>query len=87
MTIPQSQIAETRVHSPADRVLDGVSTLPLQPSGSCGIDVAALHMHHVTVEGIRFSGDDKTCILWLDKYTRGIRQRGKHSSVQGILPP
>ncbi len=50
---------ETRVHSPVDRFLGGVFTLPLQPSGLSRVDMAALHMHHVTVEGIRFSGDDE----------------------------
>ena len=39
--------------------MGGVFTLPLQPSGLSRVDVAALHMRHVTVEGIRFSGDDE----------------------------
>ncbi len=50
---------ETRVHTPVDRVLDGVFTLPRKPSGLSRVDMAALHMHHVTVEGIRLSGDDE----------------------------
>ncbi len=52
MTVLQSHITETRVYSPADRVSGGFSTLPLQPSGLSLVDVAALHMHHVTVEGV-----------------------------------
>ncbi len=59
VTIPQSHVTETRVYSPVDKVLGGVSTLPLQPSGLSRVDVAALHMHHVTVKGNRLPGDDE----------------------------
>ena len=57
MTVLQSHITETRVYSPADRVLGGFSTLPLQPSSLSLVDVAALHMHHVTVEGVGLPWD------------------------------
>ncbi len=59
MTIFQSYITEARVYSPAGRVPGGVSSFPLQPSGSRGIDMAALHVHHVTVKGIRFPRNDE----------------------------
>ncbi len=59
MTIFQSHITEARVYSPADRLLGGVSTFPLQPPGSRGIDVAALHVRHVAVKGIRFPRNDE----------------------------
>ncbi len=59
MAIFQSYIMEARVHSPADRVPGCVSSFALQPSGSRGIDVAALHLRHVAVKGIRCPRDDE----------------------------
>ncbi len=59
MAILQSHMTEARVDSPANGIPGGVSPFPLQPSGSRGIDVAALHMHHVAVKGIRCPRDDE----------------------------
>ncbi len=55
----ESHIMETGVYSPADRVLGGVSALPLQPAGPSMVDVAALYVHHITIECIRLPGDDE----------------------------
>ncbi len=59
MAVFQSHIAETGVHSTVGRILAGLVTFPLQPSNFSMIDVAALYMHHVTVEGVRLPGDQK----------------------------
>ena len=59
MVVFESHITETGVYSPADRVLGGFSTLPLQPAGPSMVDVAALHVHHITVECVRLPGDDE----------------------------